>query len=105
MISLVKSVILTPSLFLLKYLLLEGRNWYFFGKLNTKKNEQSDKLRNNIQLSAPLYKGLDCLIVVYYSRVEPRYNKPLYDEFLDVTKDFLYPSDSEVYGKERNLVM
>ena len=37
MISLVKSVILIPSLFLLKYLLLEGRNWYFFEKLITKK--------------------------------------------------------------------
>ena len=32
---------------------------------------------------------MECLIVVYYSRVEPRYNKPLYDEFLDVTKYFL----------------
>ena len=58
-----------------------------------------------MQLSAPRYKGLDCLIVVYYSRVEPRYNKPLYDEFLDVTKDFLYSSYSKIYGKEWNLVM
>ena len=36
----------------------------------------------NIKLSGPRYKGLNCLIVVYYSRVEPRYNEPLYDEFL-----------------------
>ena len=71
MISLVKSVILIPSLFLLKYLLSEGRNWYLFENLNThtQKNEQSDKLQNNMQLSAPRYKGLDCLIIVYYSRV------------------------------------
>ena len=58
-----------------------------------------------MQLPAPGYKGLNCLIVVSYSRVEPRYNKPLYDEFLDVTKDFLYSSYSKIYGKERNLVM
>ena len=34
------------------------------------------------------------------SRVEPRYNEPLYDEFLDVTNHFLYPSYSKIYGKE-----
>ena len=53
------------------------------------------KLQNIIQLSATRYKGLDCLIVAYSRRVEPRY-----DEFLDVTKDFLYPSCSKMYGKE-----
>ena len=28
--------------------------------------------------------------------VEPRYNKPLNDEVLGITNDFLYPSDSEI---------
>ena len=82
--------------FLLKYLLLEGRNWYLFEKLNAKKILiRVIKLQNIIQLSAPRYKGLDCLIIAYYRRVEPRYAK-----FLDVTNDFLYPSCSKMYGKE-----
>ena len=52
--------------FLLKYLLLKGKNRYLFEKLNTKKYiEKSDKLHNNIQLSAPRYKGLNCSVVVY----------------------------------------
>ena len=32
--------------------------------------------------------------------VEPRFNKPLYNKVLSITKDFLYPSDSKIYGKE-----
>ena len=40
-----------------------------------KKIEQSDKLRNIIQLLVPRYKGLVCLIVV----------GPRYDEFLDTS--------------------
>ena len=71
-----KSVFSKPSLFLLKNLLLEGRNWYLFEKLNAKKKiEQSDKLQNIIQLSVPRCKGLVCLIVV----------GPRYDEFLDTS--------------------
>ena len=71
-----------------------------FEKLNEKNIEKSDKLQNKIQLSAtekfkPLYRG-----AVYCSRVEARYNEPLYDEFLDVTNHFLYPSYSKIYGKE-----
>ena len=32
--------------------------------------------------------------------VEPRFNKPLYNEVLSTTNDFLYPSNSKIYGKE-----
>ena len=34
--------------------------------------------------------------------VEPRFNKPLpvYNEVLSITNDFLYPSNSKIYGKE-----
>ena len=32
--------------------------------------------------------------------VKPRYNEPLYNEVLDVMNDFLYPSNSKIYGKE-----
>ena len=79
---------------------MEGRNCYLFEKLNAKNIEKRDKLQNKIQLSAPRYKGLNFSVVVHYNRVEPRYNEPLYDEFLDVTKHFLYPSYSKIYGKE-----
>ena len=34
------------------------------------------------------------------STVEPRYNEPLYTEVLGIRKDFLYPSNSEIYEKE-----
>ena len=64
---------------------MEGIKWYLFEKLNAKNIEKSDKLQNKIKLSAPPYKGLNFSVVVYYNRVEPRYNEPLYDEFLDVT--------------------
>ena len=32
--------------------------------------------------------------------MEPRYNKPVCNEVLGITNDFLYPSNSKVYGKE-----
>ena len=32
--------------------------------------------------------------------VEPRYNKPLYNEVLEKTNNFLYPSNSKIYEKE-----
>ena len=32
--------------------------------------------------------------------VEPRYNEPLYNEVLGIANDFLYPSNSKIYGKE-----
>ena len=32
--------------------------------------------------------------------VEPRFNEPLYNEFLDLTNDILRPSNGKVYGKE-----
>ena len=51
--------------------------WYLSEKLNAKNIEKSDKLKNKIQLAAP------------------RYNKPLYEEFLDVTNNY-----GQVYGKE-----
>ena len=31
---------------------------------------------------------------------EPRYNEPLYNDVLDITNDFLYPSNSKIYEKE-----
>ena len=69
-------------------------------KAKRKNIEKSDKLQNKIQLSAPRYKGLNFSVAVYCSRVEARYNEPLYDEFLDATNHFLYPSYSKMYGKE-----
>ena len=32
--------------------------------------------------------------------VEPRFNEPLYNEFLGLTNDILRPSNGKVYGKE-----
>ena len=32
--------------------------------------------------------------------VEPRYSKPLYSKVLAITKDFLYPRNSKIYGRE-----
>ena len=31
---------------------------------------------------------------------EPRYNEPLNNKVLDITNDFLYPSNSKIYVKE-----
>ena len=32
--------------------------------------------------------------------MEPRYNEALHNEVLGITNDFLYPSNSKIYGKE-----
>ena len=32
--------------------------------------------------------------------MEPRFNEPLYNEFLGITKDIFQPSNSVMYGKE-----
>ena len=32
--------------------------------------------------------------------VEPWYNESLFNEVLDITNDFLYPSNSKIYEKE-----
>ena len=32
--------------------------------------------------------------------MEPRYNEPIYNEVLGITKDFLYPSNSKIYETE-----
>ena len=32
--------------------------------------------------------------------VEPRYNEPVYNEVLGITKEFLSPSNSKIYEKE-----
>ena len=81
--------VFNTKLFLLnKQLLLKALKWYLFEKLNAKNIEKSDKLQNKIELAAPRYKGLDFSVVVYYSRVQPRYYEPLYDEFLDVTNHY-----------------
>ena len=32
--------------------------------------------------------------------MEPQYNKPLYNEVLDITNNFLHPSNSKIYEKE-----
>ena len=88
-----KSVFLILSLFLLEGLLLEGRNCYLFEKLNAKKKlNRAITCRFDIKLSASRYEGLNCLIVVYYKRVEPRYNERLYDEFLAIffSRQLLY---------------
>ena len=39
-------------------------------------------------------------LLVYVRTVEPRYNEPLYNDVLDITNDYLYPNNSEMYGKE-----
>ena len=31
--------------------------------------------------------------------VEPQYNEPLYNEVFSITNDFVYPSNSKIYGK------
>ena len=31
--------------------------------------------------------------------VEPRFNEPLYNEFLGLTNDILRPSNGKIYGK------
>ena len=88
--SLMKSVFIILSLLhavvLIKYLFLEGRNRYLFEKLDAKKKtlKRAITCRFDIKLLAPRYKGLNCLIAVYYRRVEPRYNERVYDEFLAI---------------------
>ena len=32
--------------------------------------------------------------------MKPRYNEPLYDDFLDITNNFLYPRNSKIFEKE-----
>ena len=39
------------------------------------------------------------ILLIILNTVEPRFNEPLYNEVLGITKDFLYPSDSKRYGK------
>ena len=38
--------------------------------------------------------------LLYVRTVELRYNEPLYNEVLDITNDFLDPSNSKIYEKE-----
>ena len=40
---------------------------------------------------------MNCSIVVYYRRAEPRNNEPLYDEFLNLATDFLYPMEKKLH--------
>ena len=40
------------------------------------------------------------IILLGWNTVEPQYNKPLYNNFLDITHNFLYPSNSKIYGEE-----
>ena len=35
-----------------------------------------------------------------HAKMEPRYNEPIYNEVLGITKDFLYPSNSKIYETE-----
>ena len=35
-----------------------------------------------------------------HATMEPRYNEPIYNEVLGITKDFLYPSNSKIYETE-----
>ena len=37
---------------------------------------------------------------LFWDKVEPQYNEPLYNDVLDITEDFLYPSNSKIYEKE-----
>ena len=50
------------------------------------------------------YDCQECLLCCdynyYYSTVEPWYNEPLFHELLGITNNFLYPSNSQIYGKE-----
>ena len=36
--------------------------------------------------------------------VEPRYNEPLYNEVFGITKNFVYPSNSKIYGKNFDIM-
>ena len=38
--------------------------------------------------------------VQYVYTVDPRFNKPLYNEVLGITNDIFQPSNSVMYGKE-----
>ena len=37
--------------------------------------------------------------MMYVCTAEPRYNEPLYNDVLGITNNFLYPSNSKIYGK------
>ena len=43
-------------------------------------------------------------LLVYVRTVEPRYNEPLCNEVLDITNDFLDPSNSKIYEKESRYI-
>ena len=37
---------------------------------------------------------------MYSTVLEAQYDKPLYNKILGITNNFLYPSNSKIYGKE-----
>ena len=44
--------------------------------------------------------NFQCECILHRSKVESRYNEPLYNEVLRMTNDFLYPSNSKIDEKE-----
>ena len=48
-------------------------------------------MKKNLDITKPRYSK---------HTVEPRYNKPLYNEVLSITNDILHPSNSQIYEKE-----
>ena len=71
-------------------------------------NERTSNLSRKWQLRKWLHRNYivckTCTTKIHVhlvsSTVEPRYNEPLYTEVLGIRKDFLYPSNSEIYEKE-----
>ena len=69
-------------LFLLSDLVQTKRLWIFYPSELTPRSSNSDNSR------------------VGLITVEPRCKEPLYNEILDITNGFLYPSNSKIYKKE-----
>ena len=66
----------------------------------TSNSSRKLQLRKQLHRNYIVYKTDTTRIHLVSDTVEPRYNEPLYTEVLGIRKDFLYPSNSEIYEKQ-----
>ena len=53
----------------------------------------------NPGLNLTIFRGTGPRLIICCT-VEPRFNKPLYNQVLSKANDFLYPSNSKIYEKD-----
>ena len=59
-----------------------------------------EKFASQDPCSYSFYSDLNIWFRARKVTVEPRYNEPLCKEVLDITNDFLYPSNSKIYENQ-----